>query len=239
VDNEHSWLAFTDLVFIDPVTTGYSRPAVGEKPEQFHGVQEDIESVGEFIRLYTTRYARWSSPKFLAGESYGTTRAAGLSGYLQDRFGMYLNGIVLISTILNFQTTDFNVGNDLPYVLFLPSYTSNAVPHASRISSPARSRRRSRNRRSSRQRIQPALTRIAPGLERQAVVKKLARLTGLRVHRVQRPARLSSASPRSSCATTAERSGARTAASRDRPDAGGSGLTSTRATPRSTVPTRR
>src|SRR5215470_15841895 len=129
VDNEYSWLAFTDLVFIDPVTTGYSRPAPGEKPEQFHGVQEDIESVGEFIRLYTTRYARWASPKFLAGESYGTTRAAGLSGYLQDRFGMYLNGIVLISSILNFQTADFNVGNDLPYVLFLPSYTTTAWYH--------------------------------------------------------------------------------------------------------------
>ena len=129
VDNEYSWLAFTDLVFIDPVTTGYSRPAPGEKPEQFHGVQEDIESVGEFIRLYATRYARWASPKFLAGESYGTTRAAGLSGYLQDRYGMYLNGIVLISSILNFQTADFTVGNDLPYMLYLPSYTATAWYH--------------------------------------------------------------------------------------------------------------
>ena len=129
VDNEYSWLAFTDLVFIDPVTTGYSRPAPGEKPEQFHGVEEDIASVGEFIRLYATRYTRWASPKFLAGESYGTTRAAGLSGYLQDRYGMYLNGIVLISTILNFQTTDFAVGNDAPYMLFLPSYTATAWYH--------------------------------------------------------------------------------------------------------------
>jgi carboxypeptidase C (cathepsin A) len=129
VDNEYSWLAFTDLVFIDPVTTGYSRPAPGEKPEQFHGVEEDIASVGEFIRLYATRYTRWASPKFLAGESYGTTRAAGLSGYLQDRYGMYLNGIVLISTILNFQTTDFAVGNDAPYMLYLPSYTATAWYH--------------------------------------------------------------------------------------------------------------
>jgi len=129
VDNDFSWLAFTDLVFIDPVTTGYSRPAEGEKPEQFHGVEEDVQSVGEFIRLYTTRSGRWASPKFLAGESYGTTRAAALSGYLQDRYGMWLNGIVLVSSILNFQTADFNVGNDLPFILFLPSYTTTAWYH--------------------------------------------------------------------------------------------------------------
>jgi len=129
VDNEQTWLAFTDLVFIDPVTTGFSRPAEGEKPEQFHGVEEDLQSVGEFIRLYSTKYGRWAAPKFLAGESYGTTRAAGLSGYLQQRFGMYLNGIVLISSILNFQTAYFNEGNDLPFVLFLPSYTTTAWYH--------------------------------------------------------------------------------------------------------------
>jgi carboxypeptidase C (cathepsin A) len=126
VDNEWSWLAFTDLVFIDPVTTGYSRPATGEKPEQFHGFEEDVQWVGDFIRLWTSRNGRWSSPKFLAGESYGTTRAAGLSGYLQERHGMYLNGIVLMSTILNFETADFNVGNDLPFVTFLPTYTTTA-----------------------------------------------------------------------------------------------------------------
>lgn len=126
VDNDWSWLAFTDLVFIDPVTTGYSRPAAGEKPEQFHGVEEDVQWVGDFIRLWTSRNARWSSPKFLAGESYGTTRAAGLSGYLQERHGMYLNGIVLISSILNFETADFSIGNDLPYATFLPTYTTTA-----------------------------------------------------------------------------------------------------------------
>src|SRR5579859_3171493 len=117
VDNESSLLDATDIVFIDPVSTGYSRPAPGESPNQFHGVQEDVQSVGDFIRLYTTRNKRWSSPKFLAGESYGTTRAAGLSGYLQGRYGMYLNGIILVSTILNFQTAEFNTGNDLPYIL--------------------------------------------------------------------------------------------------------------------------
>jgi carboxypeptidase C (cathepsin A) len=107
VDNAHSMLDQTDLVFIDPVSTGYSRAVPGEKPKQFHGFKRDIESVGDFIRLYTTRYQRWTSPKFLIGESYGTTRAAGLSGYLQERHGMFLNGIMLISSILSFQTADF------------------------------------------------------------------------------------------------------------------------------------
>lgn len=129
VDNDTSFLDVSDLVFIDPVSTGYSRAVPGEAPKQFHGVEEDVQSVAEFIRLYATRNKRWSSPKFLAGESYGTTRAAALSGYLQQRFGMYLNGIVLISAILNFQTAEFDTGNDLPYILYLPTYTAIAWYH--------------------------------------------------------------------------------------------------------------
>jgi carboxypeptidase C (cathepsin A) len=129
VDNEASILDVTDIVFIDPVTTGYSRPVPGEADRQFHGVQEDVQSVGDFIRLWATRNRRWGSPKFLAGESYGTTRAAGLSGYLQQRYGMYLNGIILISSILNFQTAEFDTGNDLPYILYLPTYTAIAWYH--------------------------------------------------------------------------------------------------------------
>ena len=129
VDNEASILDVTDIVFIDPVTTGYSRTVPGEADKQFHGVQEDVQSVGDFIRLWATRNRRWGSPKFLAGESYGTTRAAGLSGYLQQRYGMYLNGIILISAILNFQTAEFDTGNDLPYILYLPTYTAIAWYH--------------------------------------------------------------------------------------------------------------
>src|SRR5713226_4400711 len=129
VDNDVSLLDISDLVFIDPVSTGYSRAVPGEAPKQFHGVTEDVESVADFIRLYATRNKRWSSPKFLAGESYGTTRAAGLSGYLQQRYGMYLNGIVLISAILNFETAEFDTGNDLPYILYLPTYTAIAWYH--------------------------------------------------------------------------------------------------------------
>src|SRR2546430_736107 len=112
VDNDVSLLDISDLVFIDPVSTGYSRAVPGEAPQQFHGITPDVESVADFIRLYATRSKRWSSPKFLAGESYGTTRAAGLSGYLQQRYGMYLNGIVLISSILNFETAEFDAGID-------------------------------------------------------------------------------------------------------------------------------
>jgi len=129
IDNDLSWLDVTDLVFIDPVTTGYSRAAAGEDPKQFHGFNEDIASVGDFIRLYTTRYQRWSSPKFLVGESYGTTRASALSDYLQDRYGLYLNGITLISSIMNFETARFTQGNDLPYQLFLPTYAAGAWYH--------------------------------------------------------------------------------------------------------------
>ena len=129
VDNGESLLDVTDLVFIDPVTTGYSRAVEGEDPKKFYGIKEDAEAVAEFIRLWTTRYSRWSSPKFLAGESYGTTRSARLSNLLQTRHGMYLNGIILLSSILNFQTARFQVGNDLPYPLFLPTYTATAWYH--------------------------------------------------------------------------------------------------------------
>lgn len=129
-DNPYSLLDVTDLVFIDPVSTGYSRPVVGEKARNFHGFKRDIETVGDFIRLYTTRYQRWAAPKFLIGESYGTTRASGLSGYLQQHHGMYLNGIMLVSAVLNFQTLEFEIGNDLlPYILFLPTYTATAWYH--------------------------------------------------------------------------------------------------------------
>lgn len=129
-DNEYSLLDITDLVFIDPVSTGFSRPLPGEDRRQFHGVQEDIASVGEFIRLYVTQNDRWDSPKFILGESYGTTRAAGLSGFLQGRtHGMYLNGIILVSSVLDFQTIVFQPGSLLPYVLFLPHYTATAWYH--------------------------------------------------------------------------------------------------------------
>jgi carboxypeptidase C (cathepsin A) len=128
-DNPLSLLDITDLVFIDPVSTGYSRPSEGEGKEQFHGYEEDLRSVGQFIHDWTTRYQRWLSPKFVLGESYGGIRAAGLAGYLQDRYYMELNGAVIVSGVINFQTLRFGGSNDLPYITFLPTYAATAWYH--------------------------------------------------------------------------------------------------------------
>jgi len=127
-DNQHTWLDQADLVFIDPVGTGFSRAAKEELDKKFWSFQGDLKSVGEFIRLYLTRYERWTSPLFLAGESYGTTRAAGLAGYLVD-LGITFNGIFLISTVLDFGAIHFMDANDLPYQLFVPTYAATAWFH--------------------------------------------------------------------------------------------------------------
>ena len=116
-------------MFIDPVSTGFSRAVKGEKSREFHGYGGDIESVGEVIRLWTTRNGRWMSPKYLCGESYGTTRAAGLARHLQERYGLYLNGLMLISAVLDFGTAEFGGGNDDPYALYLPTYAAVAHYH--------------------------------------------------------------------------------------------------------------
>jgi len=128
IDNPESWLPFTDLVFIDPVGTGFSRSVKQDDEKNFWGLKGDVDSIAEFIRSYLTTYRRWMSPLYIAGESYGTTRAAGLSDALMDR-SIGLKGLVLISSILNFQTARFNRGNDLPYLLFLPTYTATAHYH--------------------------------------------------------------------------------------------------------------
>ena len=128
IDNAHTWLDLGDLVFIDPVGTGYSRAADPADNEKYWGLEADLEAVGEFIRLYLSRNRRWTSPLYLAGESYGTTRAAGLAGHLIDR-GIAFNGIALISTVMNFQTLRFTKANDLPYTLYLPSYCASAHYH--------------------------------------------------------------------------------------------------------------
>jgi carboxypeptidase C (cathepsin A) len=129
VGNEFSLLDRSDLVFIDPVGTGFSRMAEGEKVDEFHEYKRDLESVGEFIRLWTSRYARWSSPKYLIGESYGTTRASGLAGHLLERYGLYLNGLMLVSCALDFTVLRFDTNNDLPPVLFLPTCAATAWYH--------------------------------------------------------------------------------------------------------------
>jgi carboxypeptidase C (cathepsin A) len=127
--NPYSLLDKTDLVFIDPVSTGFSRPVEGEDKGQFHGYEEDLRSVGHFIHDYVTKYGRWRSPKFLCGESYGGIRSAGLSGHLRDRYNMTLNGIVMVSPAINFLTLGFGPTNDLPFILFVPSYAATAWYH--------------------------------------------------------------------------------------------------------------
>lgn len=138
VDNAESLLAHTDLVFLDPMSTGYSRPVKGGKAGEFHGYSGDLESVAELIRLWTSRHGRWMSPKFLAGESYGTLRAAGLAELVQSRFGLYLNGIMLISSVLDMGSIRFTEGNDLPYALFLPTYAAIAHYHGKHGDRPLR-----------------------------------------------------------------------------------------------------
>jgi carboxypeptidase C (cathepsin A) len=183
VENAHTWLDLADLVFIDPVGTGFSRASKPELNPQFWSLQGDLDSVGEVNRLYLTRYGRWASPLFLAGESYGTTRAAGLAGHLIDH-GIAFNGLILISTTLNFQTLEFEQGNDLPYVLFLPTYTATAWYHK-RLADDLQARP-----------LGEVLAEVAawaetdytvalaqgdrlPAETRQAVIERLARYTGL------------------------------------------------------------
>jgi len=127
-DNQNSLLDKSDIVMVDAIGTGFSRAANAELSKKYWGVKGDIEAFGEFIRLYITRYDRWSSPLFLLGESYGTTRAAGVAGYLADH-GIAFNGITLLSIALSFQTLEWNKSNDLPYVLLVPTYTMIAAYH--------------------------------------------------------------------------------------------------------------
>jgi carboxypeptidase C (cathepsin A) len=128
-DNLHSLLAESDLVFIDPVGTGHSRMATGEKTTEYHEYKRDLDSFAEFIRLWLARHGRFGSPKYLIGESYGTTRAAGLVKHLQDRHDIQLNGVMLVSLAIDFQTLHFDHGNELGYPLFLPTYAATAWYH--------------------------------------------------------------------------------------------------------------
>jgi carboxypeptidase C (cathepsin A) len=129
VDNEFSLIDHTDLVFVDAISTGYSRTVAGVNPSQFHGVRGDIRAFGEFIRAYLDTYRRWPSPKYLIGESYGTIRSAGLAQELQTRHGIELNGIVLVSALLSYQTLSPAPNNDIAYAVMVPTYTATAWYH--------------------------------------------------------------------------------------------------------------
>lgn len=182
-DNQHTWLTETDLVFIDPVGTGYSRATRPELASKFFSVNGDIESVGEFIRMYLGRNERWTSPLFLVGESYGTTRAAGLSNHLFER-GIALNGIALVSAVLNFQTIRFANNNDQPLVFILPSYTATAWYHKKLSADMQRKtieQVTDEARKFAANEFMPALMRIdkLTPAEKAALLEKMSRFTGL------------------------------------------------------------
>ena len=190
-DNPSSLLDLTDLVFVDPISTGYSRALPGEKASSYHEVHGDVEAMADFIRRFLTRNGRWDSPLFLAGESYGTIRAAGLADLLMRRYSLYCNGLVLLSAALNEMTFNDSPGNDLPYALNLPAYAAAAWYH---------------------HRLEPALQgrtleavmgeaqdfalgpysralllgAALPAGERQTIVAQLARLTGLKPELIDR-----------------------------------------------------
>lgn len=128
-NNPYTLLDKADLVFIDPVSTGYSKPTPETDAKQFHSVEGDIDSFAEFIRTFLTHFQRWGSPRYLFGESYGTIRAVGLANRLHDDYLIDINGLILVSMLLDFQTYDFGNGNDLPYVLNLPTYSACAWYH--------------------------------------------------------------------------------------------------------------
>jgi len=128
VDNAYTLLDVADIVMIDPIGTGFSRPAGEAEGQDFWGVDEDASSLTQFIRRFLSQYDRWNSPRYLLGESYGTTRSAVLAGHLQGA-NIDLNGIVLVSTVLDFQTIQFMPGSQVSYVVNLPSYAVIAAYH--------------------------------------------------------------------------------------------------------------
>jgi carboxypeptidase C (cathepsin A) len=129
VDNEYTWLDMTDLVFIDPIGTGFSYAVDPNDTKTFFEIHKDIDSVGYFIQSFLTKYRKWLSPKYLVGESYGTLRAVGLLQQLQKKYSIRIDDVILISSALNFETISFTKENDLPYALYLPSYTAAAWYH--------------------------------------------------------------------------------------------------------------
>ncbi len=181
-DNPYTLLDKSDLVLVDAIGTGFSRAADAELMKKFWGVKGDIEAFSEFIRLYITRNERWASPLYLFGESYGTTRSAGIAGYLADR-GISFNGITLLSTVLNFETLEDNPTNDQPYIFLIPSFTMIAGYHHKLAPDLAQDMNRARQ-----QSEQWASTEYAQALakgdsltpqEREKVIDQLSRFTGL------------------------------------------------------------
>ncbi len=187
VDNAETLLAVSDLVFIDPMSTGHTRTVEGGKPKDFHGFGKDVEQVTELIRLWCTREDRWMSPKYLIGESYGTVRAVAVAERLSSRHSMGLNGIVLISSVLDFGSQDFEFHRvDEACLNFLPTYTAIAHYHGKLKGRPAKLRQEAEAFAAGPYRTALAAGRRLPAKERASVVRTLARLTGLSEEYVER-----------------------------------------------------
>ena len=181
-DNPYTLLDKTDLVLVDAIGTGFSRAADAERFKKFWGVKGDIEAFSEFIRLYITRNERWSSPIYLLGESYGTTRAAGVAGYLADQ-GISFNGITLLSMVLNFETLEDNKTNDEPFIFLVPSYTTIAGYHHKLAPDLAQDMNKAReeSEKWAYEEYAPALAKgdALTAEQRQKVIDQLSRFTGL------------------------------------------------------------
>jgi len=184
VDNPNSPLDVTDLVQVDAMMTGYSRPGPGVKATDYTGAKNDIQMFGEFIRNYLDKYHRWGSPKYLFGESYGTFRSAGLASELQDDEGIELNGIMLLGTVLDFQYIAQSPTNDIGYATFLPTYTATAWYHKKLGADLQKETLEQVVQQSRDYAFGDYLTELAKGnkltaAERSTVAQKLAQLTGV------------------------------------------------------------
>lgn len=179
IDNGSSILDVCDLVFIDPVSTGYSRAEKDGKPSDFHGLNSDIASVGDFIRIWITENGRWNSPKYLCGESYGGIRAAGLSDHLQNRYGMSLNGVVLLSSLLDFRTLIPAQGSQLSHQIFLPTFATTALHHEKIQGDRAEILAKAREFAFGEYGVALQKGRDLPEVERTPIAEKLSELTGI------------------------------------------------------------
>ena len=180
VDNAETLLAVSDLVFIDPMSTGHTRAVEGRKPNEYHGFGKDVEQVTELIRLWCTREDRWMSPKYLVGESYGTVRAVSVAERLSSRHSLALNGIVLISSVLDFGSQDFEHHKvDEACLNFLPTYTAIAHYHGKIKGRAGKLRAEAEAFSAGPYRLALAAGRRLPAKERVSTLRTLSRLTGL------------------------------------------------------------
>ncbi len=181
IDNDLSMLDVCDLVFIDPVSTGYSRAEKDGNPKDFHGLQQDIDSVGDFIRIWITEHKRWASPKYLCGESYGGIRAAGLAQHLQERYGMSLNGVILLSSLLDYRTLIGAQGSHLADQIFLPTFATTAHFHKKIQGEREEILREAREFAFGGYGVALMKGNEIPSAEKEAVAAKLSKLTGIPV----------------------------------------------------------